>query len=124
MGQCAAGRSCRPIIGSGRLALVAVAVLGLASCMVAGIGQAPTIGWTHPAVIVGSLLGVLALIVIVAGLADWSGVVRPVGGVVASVTGAAEVTTVQAAIAALSAIVLVKWFVGIVLAVTRTTTTV
>jgi hypothetical protein len=109
-----------PIIGSGRLALVAVAVLGMAACMVAGIGQAPTIGWTHPAVIVGSILGVLALVVILAGLGGWS-VVQPVGDVVARVTGSAEVTIEQSAIVALAGIVVVKWVVGVVLALSRAT---
>jgi hypothetical protein len=109
-----------PVIGSGRLALIAVAVLGMAACMVAGIGQAPTIGWTHPAVILGSVLGVLALIVILAGLGGWS-VVQPVGDVVARLTGTAQITIEQSAIAALAGIVVVKWAVGAVLALTRTT---
>lgn len=109
-----------PIIGNGRLALVTVAILGMAACMVGGIGQAPTIGWTNPGVIVGSILGVLALVVIVAGFGVWSSAVQPVGDAVSRLTGAAQVTTEQSAIAALAGIVVVKWIVGVVLALSRT----
>jgi hypothetical protein len=37
-----------PIVGSGRGALLAVAVLGMAGCGVGGLSQAPVLGWSHP----------------------------------------------------------------------------
>jgi hypothetical protein len=110
------------VIGSGRTALIAVAILGMAACAVGGIGQAPTIGWTNPAVVAGSLIGVLALVVIVAGLGVWPSLVQPVGDVVSRATGSAALTVEQSAMAALAGIVAVKWVVGLVVAVTRTTT--
>ena len=110
-----------PVIGNGRGALIAVAVLGLAACMVAGIGQAPTIGWTNPAIVAGSVIGVLALVVIVAGFGVWPGLVQPVGDALTRATGSAALTVEQSAIAALAGIVAVKWVVGLVLAVSRTT---
>jgi hypothetical protein len=110
-----------PLIGSGRGALIAVAVLGMAACAVAGIGQAPTIGWTNPAIIAGSLIGVLALVLIVAGFGVWPGLVQPVGDALTRATGSAALTVEQSAIAALAGIVVVKWVVGLVLALTRTT---
>ena len=45
-----------PIVGTTRGALIAIALLGMAACAVAGIGQAPTIGWTHPITIFGIIL--------------------------------------------------------------------
>ena len=110
------------VIGSGRTALIAVAILGMAACAVGGIGQAPTIGWTNPAVVAGSLIGVLALVVIVAGLGVWPSLVQPVGDFVSRATGSAALTVEQSAMAALAGIVAVKWVVGLVVAVTRTTT--
>ncbi len=109
-----------PILGSGRLALIGVAVLGMAACMVGGIGQAPTVGWTNPAIVLGSILGVVALLVIVAGFGVLPGVVQPVGDALARATGSAALTVEQSAIAALAGVVVVKWIVGLVLALTRT----
>jgi len=111
-----------PIIGNGRLALVAVGILGMAACAVAGIGQAPVIGWTNPAVIVGSVLGVLALLVIAAGFGLWPGVVQPVGDALAKVSGGSALTIEQSAIAALAGIVVIKWIVGVGLAWSRMAT--
>jgi hypothetical protein len=45
-----------PIIGSGALALVAVADRH-GRVRVGGISQAPTLGWTAPAIIFGTVLG-------------------------------------------------------------------
>lgn len=108
------------VIGSGRGALLAVAVLGMAACAVGGIGQAPTIGWTNPAIIAGSLIGVLALVVIVAGFGVWPGLVQPVGDALSRATGVAALTIEQSAVATLAGVVVVKWLVGLVLALTRT----
>jgi hypothetical protein len=111
-----------PIIGNGRLALVTVGILGMAACAVAGIGQAPAVGWTNPAVVVGSVLGVLALLVIAAGLGVWPGVVQPVGDALAKVSGGSALTTEQSSIAALAGIVVIKWIVGMGLAWSRVAT--
>ena len=56
-----------PVVGSARGALLAIAVIGMASCAVAGVGQAPVIGWTHPLTIFGAVVGVLALVVAAGG---------------------------------------------------------
>jgi hypothetical protein len=109
-----------PVIGSGRGAVIAVAILGMAACAVGGIGQAPMIGWTNPGVIVGSVIGVLALVVIVAGFGVWPGLVQPVGDALTRVTGSAALTVEQSAIVTLAGIVLVKWVVGLFVALTRT----
>ena len=71
-----------PIVGSGRGALLTVAVLGMAGCSVGGLSQAPVLGWSHPYIIVGSVLGVVALVVITSGLLEWDLVLRPVAQLV------------------------------------------
>jgi hypothetical protein len=55
-----------PIVGNGAGALVVLGLLGIAMCTMSGIGSVQgTLGWTHPLTIVGSILGVAALLVIV-----------------------------------------------------------
>ena len=52
-----------PLLGSDRAVLIVLAVLGMAMC---GLGmQLGVYGWTHPANLVGIVLGVLALVLIV-----------------------------------------------------------
>ena len=52
-----------PLLGSDRAVLIVLAILGMAMC---GLGmQLDTYGWTHPANLVGIVLGVLALLLIV-----------------------------------------------------------
>lgn len=104
-----------PIVGSPRGALIAIAVIGMASCAVAGIGQAPTIGWTHPISLFGIVVGVVALVVAGAGLFGWDAVVSPVSGIVPIGTNLA-VTTERLAIGLLAALIAIKWVVGIPLA--------
>ncbi len=54
-----------PIVGNGAGALVALGLIGIAMCTMSGIGTAQaTLGWTHPLTIVGSILGVAALLVV------------------------------------------------------------
>jgi hypothetical protein len=54
-----------PIVGSGAGAPLALGLIGIAMCTLSGIGSVqPTLGWTHPLTIVGSILGVLALLVV------------------------------------------------------------
>ncbi len=55
-----------PIIGNGAGALVALGIIGIAMCTMSGIGSVQgSLGWTHPLTIIGSILGVAALLVIV-----------------------------------------------------------
>jgi len=55
-----------PIVGNGAGALLALGIIGIAMCTLSGIGSVQsTLGWTHPLTIVGSILGVAALLVVV-----------------------------------------------------------
>ena len=55
-----------PIVGNGAGALLALGILGMAMCTLSGIGSVQsTLGWTHPLTIIGSILGVAALLVVV-----------------------------------------------------------
>jgi hypothetical protein len=109
-----------PIVGSGRGALLAVAVLGMAGCSVGGLSQAPVLGWSHPYIVVGSVLGVVALVVIVSGLLQWDLVLRPVAQVVSG-HFAAEASAVQLAIVALAGVIVVKALIGVAYSVLATT---
>jgi hypothetical protein len=104
-----------PIVGTARGALIAIAIVGMASCAVAGIGQAPVVGWTHPITVFGTVTGVLALVLAGAGLFGWDAVVQPVAGLVPVGTAVAA-TTERLAIGLLAALIAVKWLVGIPLA--------
>jgi hypothetical protein len=101
-----------PIVGTTRGALIAIVIVGMAACGVAGIGQATAIGWTHPITVFGILLGILALVVAGAGLFGWDGVVRPAASVVPMAADLA-VTTERLAIGLLAALIAVKWIAGI-----------
>jgi len=102
-----------PIVGSGRGALLAVAVLGMAGCSVGGLSQAPVLGWSHPYIVVGSVLGVFALVVIASGLLEWDLVLRPVAQLVPG-RFAADVSAVQLAIVALAGVIVMKALIGVV----------
>jgi hypothetical protein len=104
-----------PIVGTARGALIAIAIVGMAACAVAGIGQAPIIGWTHPISMFGIVVGVLALVLTAAGLFGWDALVRPAAGLV-PLGGAVAATTERLAIGLLAALIAVKWIVGIPLA--------
>jgi hypothetical protein len=104
-----------PIVGTARGALIAIAVVGMAACAVAGIGQAPIIGWTHPITIFGIVVGVVALVIAAAGLFGWEALLRPAAGVV-PIGSAVAATTERLAIGLLAGLIVVKWIVGIPLA--------
>lgn len=104
-----------PIVGSVRGALIAIVVVGMAACAVAGIGQAPVIGWTHPITIIGIVVGVLALVAAGAGLLGFDGVLSPVSGIVPMGASVAA-TTERVAIGVIAALIAIKWVVGIPLA--------
>jgi hypothetical protein len=100
-----------PIIGTGVGALLAVALIGVAGCAVAGISQAPTIGWTAPTIVLGTILGVVALVIIAAGVFGWSGLLQPIAAFVPGGTIAAS--PARTATFALAVVIAVKWVIGI-----------
>jgi hypothetical protein len=104
-----------PVVGTARGALIAIAIVGMASCAVGGIGQAPVIGWTHPLTIFGIVAGVLALVLAGAGLFGWDALLQPAAGVV-PMGAAVAATTERIAIGLLAAHIAVKWILGIPLA--------
>jgi len=60
-----------PLINSPKASLIALLVVGMAMCT-GGIGQVGASGkWTSPLAIIGILLGILILVIIIAGLAGW-----------------------------------------------------
>jgi hypothetical protein len=104
-----------PIIGTGVGALLAVAAIGMAGCAVGGISQAPALGWTAPTIVFGTVLGLVAILIIAAGVFGWTPVLEPIARFVpAQATAASPVTT---AIFALAVLIAVKWVVAIGLAV-------
>ncbi|HYC06310.1 MAG TPA: hypothetical protein VEG29_00145 [Candidatus Binatia bacterium] len=104
-----------PIVGTGVGALLAVGIVGMAACAVAGIGQAPTLGWTAPGILVGTVLGVAALAIVLAGVLGWTGLLAPVAQLVQS--GSTPVPAARTATVALAAVIVVKWFIGTAMAV-------
>jgi len=109
-------RSELPIVGTGVGALLVVAVLGMAGCAVAGISQAPTLGWTAPVIVLGTVLGLAALLVIAAGIFGWSGILQPIAALVPG--GNTATTPATTAIFGLAVIIAAKWVIGIAMAVT------
>lgn len=105
-----------PVVGTARSALIAIAIVGMAACAVAGIGQASVIGWTHPITIFGIVIGILALVLAGAGLFGWDALVRPAAGVI-PLGATVAATTERLAIGLLAALIAVKWIVGIPLAI-------
>jgi hypothetical protein len=103
-----------PVVGSGVGALLAVAVLGMAACAVAGISQAPALGWTAPGIVLGIVVGVVALVVVGAGVFGWSAILQPVAGLVPGRTTAPA--DVRVAIFALAGLIGLKWIVGVAMA--------
>jgi len=104
-----------PIIGTGVGALLAVAAIGMAGCAVGGISQAPALGWTAPTIVFGTVLGLVAILIIVAGVFGLTPVLEPIA---LFVPGQATVATpVTTAIFALAVLIAVKWVVAIGMAV-------
>jgi hypothetical protein len=103
-----------PVVGSGVGALLAVAVLGMAGCAVAGISQAPALGWTSGTVLIGTALGVLALVIVAAGAFGWTSLLAPVAPFVPG--RSAPVAPATTAIFALALLIGVKWVIAIVMA--------
>jgi|RhiMetdeSRZDD1v2_1073273.scaffolds.fasta_scaffold148800_1 hypothetical protein len=104
-----------PIVGTGVGALLAVAVIGMAGCAVGGISQAPALGWTAPTIVFGTVLGLVAILIVAAGVFGWTPVLEPIARFVPAQAGAA--TPVTTAIFALAVLIGVKWVVAIGMAV-------
>jgi hypothetical protein len=109
-----------PVLGSGRLALLAVGLLGLAACMTVGNVSAPGgasefIDWTRPTGAFGAAFGLAAMAIVVVGLIGFEPVFRPVAQFVPAAVAAGEGATQRLAIVALGAIIAVKWLLGIAL---------
>jgi hypothetical protein len=105
-----------PLIGTGVGALIAVAVVGMAGCAVGGVTQAPALGWTAPSIVIGVVLGVVALVIVAAGLFGWSGVLQPIAQFVPG--QAATATPMRTAIFALGVLIAVKWAIAVGMAAT------
>jgi len=104
-----------PLIGTGVGALLAVAVIGMAGCAVGGISQAPALGWTAPTIVFGTVLGIVAILIVVAGVFAWTPVLEPIARFVPGQAGVA--TPVTTAIFALGVLIAVKWVVAIGMAI-------
>ncbi len=103
-----------PLVGTGVGALIAVAVIGMAGCAVGGIAQAPVAGWTSPTIILGIVLGVVALVVVAAGVFGWTGVLQPVAQLVPGHAG--TLVPARVAIVVLGALIAVKWLIATAMA--------
>jgi hypothetical protein len=104
-----------PVVGAGTGALLAVAVVGMAGCAVGGISQAPTLGWTAPTVLLGTVLGIAALVVIGAGVFGWAPVLEPIARLVPSQL--APLSTAQVATLGLAALIATKWLIAVGMAI-------
>lgn len=105
-----------PVLGSGGGLLLAIGVVGLASCAVGGIGTITEFDITQPRILIGTVLGVVAIAIVVAGLLGWTAPFQPL---VQLVPGeAASVSAVQLASLALAGLIALKWLVAVVLALT------
>jgi hypothetical protein len=107
-----------PIVGAGRGALIAVVMIGMAGCAIAGISQTTTFGWTHPVMILGSVLGVVALAVIAAGILGWDGILRPIATLMPGGSLVAA-TTEQLALVAIAGIIALKFAINVIFAFSR-----
>ena len=88
-----------PLISSDRAGLVALAVIGFLMCTLDGINQVVgRVGWVHPVTLIGSVLGALILLVVVAALA---GIKLPL------------VASARQAVIAVAAMGLAKWVLAV-----------
>jgi hypothetical protein len=101
-----------PIVGGGRGALMLVALLGMAGCSVGGLSKAPLLGWSHPYIVVGTILGVVALVVIASGLLGSDLLLRPVAQLLPG-SLVADASATQLAIVMLAGVIVVKALIGV-----------
>lgn len=99
-----------PVLGSGAWLLLAIGVVGLASCAVGGIGTVTEFDITQPRILIGTVLGVVAIVIVIAGLLGWTAPFQPL---VQLVPGeAASVSAVQLASLALAGLIATKWVIA------------
>jgi hypothetical protein len=109
-----------PVLGSGRLALLAVGALGLAACMSVGSGTAVVDGKTvfdvtAPATLVGTAFGLLSFAIVVVGLIGFEPILRPVGQFLPGAVATGEGAVQRIAIVALGGVIAAKWLIGLAL---------
>lgn len=107
-----------PVVGNGAGALIAIAIIGFFSCSIGGISRATELGWTHPVIILGLVVGLVAIAIVGAGLLGWDGLLRRVAQFA---TGSVVVSTSpeRVAIATLAAIIAFKLAVDVALTAAR-----
>ena len=99
-----------PVLGSGAWLLLAIGVVGLASCAVGGSGTVPEFDITQPRILIGTVLGVVAIVIVIAGLLGWTAPFQPL---VQLVPGeAASVSAVQLASLARAGLIATKWVIA------------
>jgi hypothetical protein len=103
-----------PLVGTGVGALIAVTVIGMAGCAVGGISQAPAAGWTSPAIVAGIALGIVALVVVAAGVFGWTSVLQPIAQHLP--TQPEGLTSARAATVTLGGLIGVKWLIATTMA--------
>jgi len=99
-----------PILGTGAGVLMAMGVVGLAACAVGGIGTVTEFDLTQPRILIGTVLGIVALLIVVAGLLGWTAPFQPLVQLVPGETAA--VTAVQLATLALAILIAAKWAIA------------
>ena len=100
-----------PVLGSGAALLIAVGIVGLAACAVGGVGQVTSFDLTDPKMLIGTVLGIAALAIVVAGLVGWAAPFQPL---VQLVPGqAANASAVQLSALALAIVIAAKWLIGL-----------
>lgn len=109
-----------PVLGSGRLALLAVGGLGLAACMAVGSGTTVVDGKTvfdvtAPVTFVGMVFGLVAFALVVVGLVGFEPILRPVGQLLPGAIAGGEGGVQRVAIVALGVLIATKWLIGLVL---------
>lgn len=107
-----------PVLGSGRLALLAVGGLGLAACTVAGSNITDASGKldvSSPTWIFGLVLGIVAFGLVVVGLVGFEPILRPIGQLLPGSIASGEGAEQRVAIVALGGLVALKWVIGVAL---------
>jgi hypothetical protein len=70
------------------------------------------LGWSHPYIVTGSILGLVALVVIASGLLESDLVLRPVAQLLPG-SFVADASAAQLAIAGLAGVIVVKALIGV-----------
>jgi len=101
-----------PVIATDRDAFVALVILGWVTCMTGAGSAIQSLGWRHPITIAGSMLGFVALalivLVVTGTTAPLASLAEAFGGSVGSATSADRVAFVGLAL-----VLAAKWLLGI-----------